>query len=45
MYKRQAEVRKDSAKGKTYWSVIAHGDAAVLKKIKAAGFGDAYMLK
>ena len=40
-----AEVRKDSAKGKTYWSVIAHGDAAVLKKIKAAGFGDAYMLK
>ncbi|MFZ1469303.1 MAG: SPOR domain-containing protein [Paracoccaceae bacterium] len=40
-----AEVRKDSAKGKTYWSVTARGDAAALKKIKAAGFGDAYLLK
>ena len=40
-----AEVRKDSAKGKTYWSVIARGDAATLKKIKAAGFADAYLLK
>lgn len=40
-----AEIRKDSAKGKTYWSVVARGDAAALKKIKAAGFGDAYLLK
>lgn len=40
-----AEVRKDAAKGKTYWSVIARGDGATLKKIKAAGFADAYLLK
>lgn len=40
-----AEVRKESAKGKDYWTVFARGDAATLKKIKAAGFADAYMLK
>jgi len=40
-----AEIRKDSAKGKTYWSVVARGDAGTLKKIKAAGFADAYILK
>jgi rare lipoprotein A len=38
-------VRKEAAKGKTYWSVIARGDGATLKKIKAAGFADAYLLK
>ncbi|WP_148087162.1 SPOR domain-containing protein, partial [Pseudogemmobacter humi] len=41
----QAQVRKESAQGKDYWSVFARGDAALLKKIKAAGFADAYMLK
>ena len=40
-----AEIRKDAAKGKTYWSVVARGDAGTLKKIKAAGFADAYILK
>ena len=40
-----AEIRKETAKGKSFWSVIARGDAATLKKIKSAGFADAYMLK
>ncbi len=40
-----AEIRKESAKGKDYWTVFARGDAATLKKIKAAGFADAYLLK
>ena len=40
-----AEVRSESAKGKPYWSVVARGDAALLAKIKAAGFADAYLLK
>jgi cell division septation protein DedD len=40
-----AEVRAESSQGKSYWSVIARGDAALLKKIKAAGFTDAYLLK
>lgn len=39
------EVRKESSSGKDYWSVIARGDAETLKKVKAAGFSDAYMLK
>jgi len=39
-----AEVRKDSAQGKEFWSVIAAGDTSVLQKVKAAGFGDAYAL-
>ncbi|MBE2275477.1 MAG: SPOR domain-containing protein [Rhodobacteraceae bacterium] len=40
-----AEIRKESAKGKDYWTVFARGDTATLKKIKAAGFADAYLLK
>lgn len=40
-----AEIRKEQSQGKDYWSVFARGDAALLKKIKAAGFADAYMLK
>ena len=40
-----AETRAETSNGKPYWSVIARGDAATLKKIKAAGFGDAYLLK
>ncbi len=40
-----AEVRSESTKGKPYWSVVARGDAALLAKIKAAGFADAYLLK
>lgn len=40
-----ASVREGSAQGKSFWSVTAPGDAAVLAKIKAAGFADAYILK
>jgi SPOR domain len=40
----KAEVRKESAQGKAFWSVIASGDNGVLKKVKAAGFADAYAL-
>lgn len=40
----KAEVRKESAQGKAFWSVIASGDTGVLKKVKAAGFADAYAL-
>ncbi len=40
-----AEIRSENAKGKSFWSVIARGDAATLKKIKSAGFADAYLLK
>ena len=40
-----AQVRKESSQGKDYWSVFTKGDAAILKKIKSAGFADAYMLK
>lgn len=40
-----ASVREGSAQGKSFWSVTATGDAAVLAKIKAAGFADAYLLK
>ncbi|MBJ2151750.1 SPOR domain-containing protein [Paracoccus sp. IB05] len=40
-----AQVRKESSQGKDYWSVFTKGDAATLKKIKSAGFADAYMLK
>nr|WP_112309982.1 SPOR domain-containing protein [Pseudogemmobacter bohemicus] len=40
-----ATVRKESSQGKDYWSVFTKGDAATLKKIKSAGFADAYMLK
>ena len=38
-------VRKETSQGKTFWSVTARGDAAVLAKIKQAGFADAYILK
>ena len=40
-----AQMRTETAKGKTYWSVAARGDAAVLAKVKAAGFKDAYLAK
>ena len=40
-----ATVRTETSLGKPLWSVIATGDAAVLAKIKAAGFADAYFLK
>ena len=40
-----ATVRTETSLGKPLWSVIAAGDAAVLAKIKAAGFADAYFLK
>jgi cell division septation protein DedD len=37
--------RKEESQGKPLWSVTARGDAALLAKIKSAGFGDAYFLK
>ena len=40
-----ASSRKEESNGKVYWTVTARGDAAVLKKAKAAGFADAYFLK
>jgi hypothetical protein len=40
----KADVRKESTQGKAFWSVIAQGDTSILKKVKAAGFGDAYPL-
>lgn len=40
-----AVVRPESAQGKAFWSVTASGNADTLSKVKAAGFGDAYMLK
>ncbi len=40
-----ATVRKEESQGKPFWSVTARGDAAVLGKIKQAGFKDAYFLK
>jgi hypothetical protein len=40
-----ASVRKETSHGKPLWSVIASGDAALLAKIKTAGFTDAYFLK
>lgn len=36
---------KEESQGKAFWSVTARGDAAVLAKIKSAGFADAYFLK
>ena len=36
---------KEESQGKVFWSVTARGDAAMLAKIKAAGFADAYFLK
>ncbi|MDQ2067863.1 SPOR domain-containing protein [Xinfangfangia sp. CPCC 101601] len=40
-----ASIRNESANGKSYWSVVARGNAETLKKVKSAGFADAYMLK
>lgn len=40
-----AQMRTETAKGKTYWSVGARGDANILAKVKAAGFKDAYLAK
>lgn len=40
-----ASLQAGAAQGKTYWSVGARGDSAVLAKIKAAGFTDAYVTK
>ncbi len=40
----KADVRKESTQGKAFWSVIAQGDTSILKKVKAAGFADAYPL-
>ncbi len=40
-----ADIRKEAAQGKSFWSVTAKGDAATLTKIKSAGFTDAYALK
>ncbi len=40
-----AVIRAENAQGKPFWSVTASGGADGLAKVKAAGFGDAYMLK
>ncbi len=40
-----ATIRPETSLGKPLWSVVASGDAALLAKIKAAGFTDAYILK
>jgi hypothetical protein len=40
----KADVRPETTQGKAFWSVIASGDKSILKKVKAAGFGDAYPL-
>lgn len=40
-----AEVKKVEKDGKIIWGVVARGDAALLQKIKDAGFADAYFLK
>ena len=40
-----ADIRSESAQGKSFWSVTARGDKALMGKIKQAGFKDAYFLK
>ena len=40
-----ATPQKSDKAGKAVWGVVVMGDAAMLKKIKDAGFGDAYFLK
>jgi SPOR domain len=40
-----ADMRTETAQGKSFWSVTTRGDKAVLAKIKQAGFKDAYFLK
>ena len=38
-----AQVSKQASEGKAFWSVTARGDGALLARIKAAGFVDAYL--
>ncbi len=40
-----ATIRQETSLGKPLWSVVATGDAAMLAKIKQAGFTDAYFIK
>lgn len=40
-----ADIRAETAQGKSFWSVTARGDKALMAKIKQAGFKDAYFLK
>ena len=40
-----ADIRAETAQGKSYWSVTARGDKGLMAKIKQAGFKDAYFLK
>lgn len=40
-----ATLSRESSQGKDLWSVTARGNAALLAKIKSAGFKDAYVLK
>lgn len=40
-----ATPQKSEKDGKAVWGVVVMGDAAMLKKIKDAGFADAYFLK
>lgn len=40
-----ATPQKSDKAGKAVWGVVVMGDAAMLKKIKDAGFADAYFLK
>lgn len=40
-----AEIRKGESQGKAFWQVTSRGDTAVLAKVKAAGFKDAYVQK
>lgn len=40
-----AQTQKSDRNGTPVWGVVAFGDAALLAKIKAAGFADAYFLK
>jgi hypothetical protein len=41
----KADMRREEAQGKPFWSVTARGDGAALAKVKSAGFTDAYILK
>lgn len=40
-----ASISSEASQGKTFWSVTARGDGAVLEAIRSAGFADAYLLK
>nr|WP_238382688.1 SPOR domain-containing protein [Tabrizicola thermarum] len=40
-----ATAQKSEKDGKAVWGVVVQGDEAMLKKIKDAGFADAYFLK